>query len=62
MGVGVPNFTATSGNERMRSPGISRRDMLRGSAALAAGAAFSTRVVAAAPLAEPVTPALIAFG
>ena len=33
--------------------------MLKGSAALAAGAAFSTRVVAAAPPAEPVTPALI---
>jgi iron(III) transport system substrate-binding protein len=43
----------------MKRPGISRRDMLKGSAALAAGAAFSTHVVAAAPPAEPVTPALI---
>src|SRR5437762_8407276 len=43
----------------MRRPGISRRDMLKGSAALMAGAAFSTRVMAAAPPAEPVTPALI---
>jgi hypothetical protein len=43
----------------MRCPGISRRDLLKGSAALAAGAAFSTRVMAAAPPAEPVTPALI---
>ena len=33
--------------------------MLKGSTALVAGAAFSTRVMAAAPAAEPVTPALI---
>src|SRR5213596_1229070 len=43
----------------MRCPRISRRDMLKGSAALVAGAAFSTRVMSAAPAAEPVTPALI---
>src|SRR5438874_13281745 len=43
----------------MRCPRISRRDMLKGSAALVAGGAFSTRVLAAAPPAEPVTPALI---
>src|SRR5947208_7376266 len=43
----------------MRCPRISRRDMLKGSTALVAGAAFSTRVMAAAPAAEPVTPALI---
>ena len=39
--------------------GLSRRDMLKGSGALLAGAALSTRVMAAAPAAEPVTPALI---
>src|SRR5471030_3328410 len=38
---------------------LSRRKLLRGSGALLAGAAFSTRVMAAAPPAEPVTPALI---
>jgi iron(III) transport system substrate-binding protein len=43
----------------MRHKGISRRDVLKGSAALMAGAAFSTRVMADAPPAEPVTPALI---
>src|SRR5437763_548717 len=43
----------------MRYPGISRRDVLKGSAALTAAAAFSTRVMADAPSAEPVTPALI---
>ena len=37
---------------------LSRRSFLR-SSALAAGAAFSTRIVSAAPAAEPVTPALI---
>src|SRR6184192_2739101 len=43
----------------MRYKGISRRDMLKGSTALVAGAAFSARVMSAAPAAEPVTPALI---
>jgi iron(III) transport system substrate-binding protein len=43
----------------MKNPGISRRGMLKGSGALLAGAAFSTRVMAAAPPAEPITPALI---
>jgi len=38
---------------------ISRRDVVIGSGALAIGAAFSTRVLSAAPPAEPVTPALI---
>ncbi len=38
---------------------ISRRDVVIGSGALAVGAAFSTRVLSAAPSAEPVTPALI---
>jgi iron(III) transport system substrate-binding protein len=38
---------------------ISRRDVVIGSGALAVGAAFSTRVLSAAPPAEPVTPALI---
>ena len=45
----------------MKHKRISRRDMLRGSAALVAGAAFSTRVMAAAPPPEAVTPALIEF-
>src|SRR6187549_1484607 len=39
--------------------GISRRDMLKGGAAFAAGSALSTRVLAAAPPPEAVTPALI---
>jgi iron(III) transport system substrate-binding protein len=39
---------------------ISRRDVLIGSSALAAGAAFSTRVLAAAPPSSAVTPDLIA--
>ena len=38
---------------------ISRRDVLQGAGAVLAGAAFSTRVMAAAPPPEPVTPALI---
>src|ERR1700675_3416590 len=43
----------------MKRQGISRRTVLGGSGALLAGAAFSTRVMAAAPPPEPVTPALI---
>src|SRR5213082_1962835 len=43
----------------MKPPGMSRRDLLSGAGAVLAGAAFSTRVVAAAPPAEAVTPALI---
>src|SRR3981081_1374233 len=38
---------------------ISRRAVLKGTGAVLAGAAFSTRVMADAPAAEPVTPALI---
>src|SRR3984885_12078224 len=38
---------------------LSRRDVLAGAAAVCAGLAFSTRVVAAAPPPEPVTPALV---
>jgi iron(III) transport system substrate-binding protein len=38
---------------------LSRRTLLKSSAAFAAGAAFSTRVVSAAPAAEAVTPGLI---
>jgi iron(III) transport system substrate-binding protein len=38
---------------------ISRREVLIGSSALAASAAFSTKVMAAAPPASPITPALI---
>jgi iron(III) transport system substrate-binding protein len=43
----------------MRGSKISRRDLVIGSGALAAGAAFSTRVLSAAPPSSPVTPALI---
>jgi len=43
----------------MKHPKLSRRAMLKGSGALLAGAAFSTRVMADAPPPEPVTPALI---
>ena len=43
----------------MKKPGISRRGVLKGGAVLA-GAALSTRVMADAPPAELVTPALIA--
>ncbi|SDR80302.1 ABC transporter substrate-binding protein [Bradyrhizobium canariense] len=44
----------------MNNPRISRRNVLMGSGAWLAGAAFSTRVMADAPPAEPVTPDLIA--
>src|ERR1700744_1328002 len=44
----------------MKHPKFSRRDVLMASGALLAGAAFSTRVMADAPAAEPVTPELIA--
>src|SRR6202049_3964024 len=43
----------------MINPKISRRTVLKGSGALVAGAAFSTRVMADAPPRERVTPALI---
>src|SRR6266576_3027955 len=43
----------------MKNPGMTRRTVLKGSTALLAGAAFSTRVMASAPPPEPVTPALI---
>ncbi len=43
----------------MKHPRITRRDVLKGTGGLLAGAALSTRVVAAAPPPEPVTPALI---
>jgi iron(III) transport system substrate-binding protein len=43
----------------MKNSRISRRDVLKGSGALLAGATFSTRVMAEAPPPEPVTPALI---
>ena len=44
----------------MKGSKFSRRDVLAGSAALAAGSAFSTRVLSAAPPATAVTPELIA--
>ncbi|HXL14306.1 MAG TPA: extracellular solute-binding protein [Bradyrhizobium sp.] len=43
----------------MKNPKFSRRDMLKGTGLLLAGTTFSTRVLAAAPPPEPVTPALI---
>ncbi|WP_298258204.1 extracellular solute-binding protein [Bradyrhizobium sp.] len=43
----------------MKKIGISRREALKVAGGLAAGTAFSTRVLAAAPPSEPVTPALI---
>jgi iron(III) transport system substrate-binding protein len=43
----------------MKGSKISRRDVLIGSSALAAGAAFSTTVMSAAPPASAVTPALV---
>src|SRR5436309_12189785 len=46
-------------DEPMKHLKVSRRDLLKGTGALLAGAAFSTRVMADAPPAEPVTPALI---
>jgi iron(III) transport system substrate-binding protein len=46
-------------NTPMKGSRFSRRDLLIGSSALAAGAAFSTRVLSAAPPASAITPALI---
>ena len=43
----------------MKGSQFSRRDLLIGSSALAAGSAFSTQVLSAAPPASAVTPALI---
>ncbi len=43
----------------MKQPRISRRHLLQGTGAVLASAAFSTRVMAAAPPPEAVTPALI---
>jgi iron(III) transport system substrate-binding protein len=43
----------------MRDSRISRRDVLIGSSALAAGTAFSTKVMSAAPPASAITPQLI---
>src|SRR6202163_315352 len=43
----------------MKQSKLSRRDMLKGTGAVLAGAALSTRVMAAAPPPEPITPALI---
>src|SRR3984957_7044606 len=46
-------------NENKTRIKLSRRAVLKGTGGLLAGAAFSTRVMADAPPAEPVTPALI---
>jgi len=43
----------------MRTPKISRRDVVIGSSALAIGSAFSTKVLSAAPPASAVTPELL---
>src|SRR3954462_10317261 len=43
----------------MKTPRLSRRDVLVRTGALLAGGAFSTRVMAAAPPPEPVTPVLV---
>src|SRR5271169_6350584 len=43
----------------MKHSKVSRRDVLKATGALLAGSAFSTRVMAGAPPAEPVTPDLI---
>jgi len=43
----------------MKRPQFSRRDLLIGSSALVAGAAFSTQVLSAAPPASAITPALV---
>ncbi len=43
----------------MKNSPLSRRSVLKGSAALLAGSAFSTRVLANAPPPEPITQALI---
>src|SRR3954463_3177699 len=43
----------------MKHPRPSRRDMLKGTGVVLAGAAFSTRVIAAAPPPQAITPALI---
>jgi iron(III) transport system substrate-binding protein len=43
----------------MKSPLISRRDVVKGAAVVVAGSTLSTRVLAAAPPPEPVTQALI---
>src|SRR5207302_4688660 len=46
-------------DEPMKHLKVSRRDVLKGAGTLLACSAFSTRVMADAPPAEPVTPALI---
>jgi iron(III) transport system substrate-binding protein len=56
----MKNLRKSSGKNSGKSFGISRRDALTGSVAWLAGAALSTRVMADAPPAEPVTPDLIA--
>jgi len=53
-----PNF-ATSRERTYETSRDFRRGVLAGAGAIFAGTAFSTRVMADAPPAEPVTPALI---
>ncbi len=43
----------------MRTHKVSRRDVIKGTGAVAVGSAFSTRVLAGGPPPEPVTPALV---
>jgi iron(III) transport system substrate-binding protein len=56
----MKNSGKSSGKNSGKSFRISRRDALTGSVAWLAGAALSTRVMADAPPAEPITPDLIA--
>src|SRR5665647_579708 len=56
---GRNNKTKAMEDTPMKGPRFSRRDLLIGSSALAAGSAFSTQVLSAAPPASAVTPALI---
>src|SRR5579864_3947949 len=59
----IPGVSNPAGTVRqsgsMKNQKIARRDALKMAGGLLAGAALSTRVLAEAPPAEPVTPALI---
>ena len=61
--LGIKDYSwrpeVAKGAERMKVKKVSRRDVLKGTGAVLAGTALSTRVLADAPPAEPVTPALI---
>jgi iron(III) transport system substrate-binding protein len=57
--IDIANDGSAERRRKMRSGKVSRRDVLKGAGVVAAGAAFSTKVMASAPPPEPVTPALI---